>query len=80
MTKAQTKIKVTPQKYVLMDGDEISLIFNDTSTTEILCVSSDTWGWDAFETVERVKLGKIKLFKIEEVKLEVTEPSIKIIG
>ncbi len=75
------KVEVSkPQEYVLMDEEDISQKFTDGSTKGIFNVSYDAWGWDALETTERIKSGKMKLFKIEEVKLEVTEPSIKIVG
>ena len=72
MTKAQS------QKYILIDEEYVSQVFTDASTKGILDVSNDVF--DERETVERLKEGKMKLFKIEEVKLEVTEPSIKIVG
>ena len=73
------KTKVTdPQKYILIDEEYVSQVFTDASTKGILDVSNDVF--DELETVERLKEGKMKLFKIEEVKVEVTEPSIKIVG
>lgn len=74
MTTAQ------PQKYVLMDEEDISKPFTDISSKGILGTSYEEWCWDIIDTTERIKEGKMKLFKIEEVKLEVTEPSIKIVG
>ena len=72
------KTKVTdPQKYILIDEEYVSQVFTDASTKGILDVSNDVF--DERETVERLKEGKMKLFKIEEVKVEVTEPSIKIV-
>ena len=72
------KTKVTdPQKYILIDEEYVSQVFTDASTKGILDVSNDVF--DELETVERLKEGKMKLFKIEEVKVEVTEPSIKIV-
>jgi hypothetical protein len=76
MTKP--KIEVKPQKYILIDEEYVSQVFTDASTKGILNVSNDVF--DERETVERLKEGKMKLFKIEEVKVEVTEPSIKIVG
>lgn len=79
----QTKTtKITdPQKYILIDdNDYISEPFTDVTAKGIFGISNGHWGWDLYETSERIKEGKMKLFKIEEVKLEVTEPSIKIIG
>jgi len=73
------KTKVTdPQKYILIDEEYVSQVFTDASTKGILDVSNDVF--NERETVERLKEGKMKLFKIEEVKVEVTEPSIKIVG
>ena len=73
------KTKVTDhQKYILIDEEYVSQVFTDASTKGILDVSNDVF--DERETVERLKEGKMKLFKIEEVKLEVTDPSIKIVG
>lgn len=80
MTKIQTKQEVTPQKYILMDEDDVSEAFTDVSTKGIYAVVKSAWGWGQYETTERMKEGKMKLFKIEEVKVEVTEPSIKIVG
>lgn len=81
MTKAQTKTEVKLQTYVLEDDDgDISEVFTDVSTKGICVVAENAWDWNQYETIERIKEGKMKLFKIEEVKLEVTEPSIKIVG
>ena len=80
MTKAQTKTEVKPQKYVLEDDGDTSEVFTDVSTKGICHVAECSWDWNQYETTERIKEGKMKLFKIEEVKLEVTEPSIKIVG
>ena len=81
MTKAQTKTEVKLQTYVLEDGDgDISEVFTDVSTKGICHVAECSWDWNQYETIERIKEGKMKLFKIEEVKVEVTEPSIKIVG
>ena len=75
------KIEVKPQKYVLEDDDgDISEVFTDVSTKGICVVAENAWDWNQYETIERIKEGKMKLFKIEEVKVEVTEPSIKIVG
>ena len=80
MTKAQTKTEVKLQTYFLEDGDgDISEVFTDVSTKGICHVAECSWDWNQYETIERIKEGKMKLFKIEEVKLEVTEPSIKIV-
>lgn len=81
-TMKQTKTtKITdPQKYILIDDDDISESFTDVTAKGIFGISNEAWAWDQYETSERIKEGKMKLFKIEEVKLEVTEPSIKIIG
>ena len=77
--EGETKmVKTDPQKYILIDEEYVSQVFTDASTKGILDVSNDVF--DERETVERLKEGKMKLFKIEEVKLEVTEPSIKIVG
>ena len=76
--KTKVKQEVTPQKYILIDEEYVSQVFTDASTKGILDVSNDVF--NERETVERLKEGKMKLFKIEEVKLEVTEPSIKIVG
>ena len=80
MTEAQTKTEVKLQTYVLEDDGDISEVFTDVSTEGICDVAKCSWNWDQYETIERLKGGKMKLFKIEEVKLEVTEPSIKIVG
>ena len=81
MTKAQTKTEVKLQTYFLEDGDgDISEVFTDVSTKGICHVAECSWDWNQYETIERIKEGKMKLFKIEEVKVEVTEPSIKIVG
>ena len=80
MTKAQTKSEVKLQTYVLEDDGDISEVFTDVSTKGICVVAENTWDWNQYETIERIKEGKMKLFKIEEVKVEVTEPSIKIVG
>ena len=81
LTKAQTKTEVKLQTYFLEDGDgDISEVFTDVSTKGICHVAECSWDWNQYETIERIKEGKMKLFKIEEVKLEVTEPSIKIVG
>lgn len=80
LTKAQTKTEVKPQKYVLMDEDDVSGAFTDVSPKGIGAAVKSAWGWDQYETIERINEGKMKLFKIEEVKVEVTEPSIKIVG
>lgn len=77
--EGETKmVKAQPQKYILIDEEYVSQVFTDASTKGILDVSNDVF--NERETVERLKEGKMKLFKIEEVKLEVTEPSIKIVG
>lgn len=78
----QTKTtKITdPQKYILIDDADISESFTDVTAKGIFGISNEEWAWDQYETSERIKEGKMKLFKIEEVKLEVTEPSIKIVG
>lgn len=78
--KTKVKQEVTPQKYILIDDGDLSYVFTDVSAHGICKVSNDDWGWDAHETLNRLSSGKMKLFKIEEVKLEITEPSIKIIG
>ena len=76
--EGETKmVKTDPQKYILIDEEYVSQVFTDASTKGILDVSNDVF--DERETVERLKEGKMKLFKIEEVKVEVTEPSIKIV-
>jgi len=80
MVKAQTKTEVKLQTYVLEDDGDISEVFTDVSTKGICHVAECSWDWNQYETIERIKEGKMKLFKIEEVKLEVTEPSIKIVG
>ena len=80
LTKAQTKSEVKLQTYVLEDDGDISEVFTDVSTKGICVVAENTWDWNQHETIERLNSGKMKLFKIEEVKVEVTEPSIKIIG
>ena len=80
LTKAQTKTEVKLQTYVLEDDGDISEVFTDVSTKGICVVAENTWDWNQHETIERIKEGKMKLFKIEEVKVEVTEPSIKIVG
>lgn len=74
------KIEVKPKTYVLEDDGDISEAFTDVSTKGICHVAECSWDWNQYETIERIKEGKMKLFKIEEVKVEVTEPSIKIIG
>lgn len=77
--EGETKmVKTDPQKYILIDEEYVSQVFTDASTKGILDVSNDVF--NERETVERLKEGKMKLFKIEEVKVEVTEPSIKIVG
>ena len=80
LTKAQTKTEVKLQTYFLEDDGDISEVFTDVSTKGICVVAENAWDWNQYETIERIKEGKMKLFKIEEVKLEVTEPSIKIVG
>lgn len=81
-TMKQTKTtKITePQKYVLTDDADVSEVFTDVTAQGIFDVAEESWNWDKFEVIERFGDGKMKLYKIEEVKLEVTEPSIKIIG
>lgn len=76
MTKA--KIEVKPQKYILMGHNYVSQVFTDSSTKGILDIANDVFSEQ--ETIELLKDGNMKLFMIEEVKLEVTEPSIKIVG
>jgi hypothetical protein len=78
--KTKVKQEVTPQKYVLIDDDDHTRVFTDVSAHGICKVSNDDWGFEVKETLNRLSSGKMKLFKIEEVKLEVTEPSIKIVG
>lgn len=78
LTKAKIEVKL--QTYVLEDDGDISEVFTDVSTKGICHVAECSWDWNQYETIERIKEGKMKLFKIEEVKLEVTEPSIKIVG
>ena len=80
MPEAQTKTEVKLQTYVLEDDGDISEVFTDVSTKGICVVAENAWDWDQYETIERINEGKMKLFKIEEVKVEVTEPSIKIVG
>ena len=81
-TMKQTKTtKITePQKYVLMDRTDVSEAFTDATAQGIFDMAEDAWSWDKLDVIERFGNGEMKLFKIEEVKLEVTEPSIKIIG
>lgn len=80
--KTKVKQEVSPQKYILIDDnyDEPTPIFTDVSAHGICKVSNDYWGFEINETVSRLSSGKMKLFKIEEVKLEITQPSIKIVG
>lgn len=78
--KTKVKQEVTPQNYILIDDDDHTRVFTDTSFQGICKASDDKWGFDVGETVNRLRNGKMKLFKIEEVKLEITEPSIKIVG
>lgn len=78
--KTKVKQEVTPQKYVLIDDNDHSPIFTDMSANGICKVSNDEWGFEMNETINRLNSGKMKLFKIDEVKLEITEPSIKIVG
>ena len=78
MVKAQTKTEVKLQTYVLMGHNYVSQVFTDSSTKGVLNVANDVFSEQ--ETIELLKDGNLKLFKIEEVKVEVTEPSIKIIG
>ena len=81
-TMKQTKTtKITdPQKYVLTDETDVSEVFTDVTDQGIFDMADKTWDWDKLDAIKRFGNGKMKLFKIEEVKLEVTEPSIKIIG
>ncbi len=81
-TMKQTKTtKITyPQKYVLTDETDVSEVFTDVTAQGIFDMADKTWDWDKLDAIKRFGNGKMKLFKIEEVKLEVTEPSIKIIG
>lgn len=78
--KTRVNQKATPQKYILIDDEDHSRVFTDVSAHGISKVSNDEWGWEVNETLNRLSNGKMKLFKIEEVKLEITEPSIKIVG
>ena len=78
--KTKVKQEGTLQKYVLIDDNDHSPIFTDVSANGICKVSNDEWGFEMNETINRLNSGKMKLFKIDEVKLEITEPSIKIIG
>lgn len=78
--KTKVKQEVTPQKYILIDDEDHTRVFTDTSFQGICKASDDEWGFNVDETINRLRNGKMKLFKIEEVKLEITEPSIKIVG
>lgn len=78
--KTKAKQEATPQKYILIDGEDHTRVFTDVSTHGICKASDDEWGFDVKETLNRLSNGPMKLFKIEEVKLEITEPSIKIVG
>ena len=78
LTKAQTETEVKTQKYVLMGHNYVSQVFTDSSTKGISDVANDMFSKQ--ETIELLKDGDLKLFKIEEVKLEIAQPSIKIIG
>lgn len=78
--KTKVKQEVTPQKYVLIDDEDHTRVFTDVSSRGICKVSNDDWGFEVNETLSRLSSGKMKLFKIEEVKLEITEPVIKIVG
>lgn len=78
--KTKVKQEVTPQKYILIDDNDITRTFTDVTTAGICKLVDDEWGFDADETLNRLSSGKMKIFKIEEVKLEITQPSIKIVG
>lgn len=78
--KTKVKQEVTPQKYILIDDEDHTRVFTDVSAHGICKVSNDDWGFEVNETLNRLSSGKMKLFKIEEVKLEITQPSIKIVG
>lgn len=78
--KTKVKQEATPQKYILIDGEDHSRVFTDVSMYGICKASDDEWGFDVKETLGRLSNGPMKLFKIEEVKFEITEPSIKIVG
>jgi len=78
--KTKVKQEVTPKKYILIYDDDHTRVFTDASAHGICKVSNEDWGFEMYETINRLSSGKIKLFKIEEVKLEITEPSIKIVG
>lgn len=78
--KTKVKQEVTPQKYILIDDNDITRTFTDVTTAGICKLVDDELGFDADETLNRLSSGKMKLFKIEEVKLEITQPSIKIVG
>ena len=78
--KTKAKQEATPQMYILIDDDVHTRVFTDVSAHGICKVTNDDWSFDVDQTLNRLSSGKMKLFKIEEVKLEVTEPSIKIIG
>lgn len=78
MMKSKTEVK--PQKYILIDDNDVSQVFTEATTKGISDTAEDSWECAQYETIERLKEGKMKLFKIEEVKIEVTEPSIKIVG
>ena len=78
--KTKVKQEVTPQKYILIDDEDIARTFTDVTTAGICKLVDDELGFNANQTLNRLSSGKMKLFKIEEVKLEITEPSIKIVG
>ena len=78
--KTKVKQAVTPQNYILIDDEDHTCVFTDASAYGICKASDDEWGFDVKETLNRLNSGRMKLFKIEEVKLEITQPSIKIVG
>lgn len=78
--KVKTKVSAAPQKYILMIGEDISSPFTDISTKGIFSASNHEWALNDYETTDHLKSGEMKIFKIEEVKFELVEPSVKIIG
>ena len=80
MKQTKTTKITAPQEYILIDDADISEVFTDVTDQGIFDMADKTWDWDKLDAINRLSSGKMKLFKIEEVKLEVTEPSIKIIG
>lgn len=74
--KKETKTNTAIKQYVLFDqcstkieDYDISYPFDDIN--DIFNVADVNWGWGEDETIERFESGEMKLFEVNEVKIEI---------